>query len=410
MLCYYFPPLIACGANRSAGFVEHLPEFGWDSLVLSVEASKDPWVKTGGQEAKHSNVCRTSEWNLAGIADSLNGVLAKSLSLFRYDLKTNYFRDLLIPDQQIAWFSTRAGTRLAKSCDLIYASCSPFSSALSAVRIARKRGLPLVLDFRDPWTLNNYIHHTPIHRNAIEAMEERVISDCDRLILNTPGTLRLYREKYPTFAEKMCAIPNGYDQLTPVKPKADTDIFRIMHIGSFYGTRSPRTLLQALSELEIPAEFVQVGGDFPEREEFAGRVKITVYPVVPRERALELMGEASLLYLKQGWEKGVKDYVAVAAKTYEYLTTGLPILAEVPPGDNAEIIQRYGANSSVLLSEDPKEMRNAIIQAYEQRTAKVVGINEEFARDFNRRNLTQRLAEVFDDLGSRKTVFHQMSK
>ena len=36
-----------------------------------------------------------------------------------------------LPDIQIAWLSSLRGAQLARSCDCVYASCSPFCSALS---------------------------------------------------------------------------------------------------------------------------------------------------------------------------------------------------------------------------------------------------------------------------------------
>ena len=83
--------------------------------------------------------------------------------------------------------------------------------------------------------------------------------------------------------------------------------------------------------------------------------------------ALAMMRTASLLYVRQGWEPGVTDYIAVAAKTYEYLATGLPILAHCPPGDNVEIIRRYAANSYIVTSPEGRELEGALRAAYENR-------------------------------------------
>ena len=97
------------------------------------------------------------------------------LRLFGSELRDKFFREMIaIPDSQIAWISAPRGIRLARRCSVVYASCSPFSSALSGCIIKRATGRPLVVDFRDAWTLNPHAHHFRFHQRVIEALERRV--------------------------------------------------------------------------------------------------------------------------------------------------------------------------------------------------------------------------------------------
>src|SRR6185503_15710938 len=156
---------------------------------------------------------------------------------------------------------------------------------------------------------------------------------CDALILNTPGAERLYRERYPQHAEKMSCIPNGFDALNDAPAPEGCEHLRIMHLGDFYRSRTPERLLEALARIgRDDIEFVQVGPSCEALGRFADRVRITHMSRVTHAEALVLMRTASVLYLTQGWEQGVDRYVSVASKTYEYLATGAPILAEVPAG------------------------------------------------------------------------------
>jgi len=230
-------------------------------------------------------------------------------------------------------------------------------------------------------------------------LERFVLRACDVLIVNTEGTARLYANAYPDHREKIVTIPNGYDALTPVSGRSTDGDFQIMHVGSFYGSRNPDALLECLVEIRRDdIVFVQVGGSFASYVRFKNRVRIKVLPCVPRKEALELMREASLLYLKQGWEAEVSDYVAVAAKTYEYLATGLPILAEVPPGDNAELVKKYASAAYTVTTNSRTDLRRAVENAYAARARDSVVIHPEFARTLSRRNLTGQLATVFDRL------------
>jgi glycosyltransferase involved in cell wall biosynthesis len=218
------------------------------------------------------------------------------------------------------------------------------------------------------------------------------------LIVNTEGTEALYKSHYPEWQDKIAYIPNGFDVLRPVR-KQDRQRFRIMHVGNFYGSRGPDALLEALAEIADPTiEFVQVGLPTPALQA-ATKVNIRVIPSVPRDRALELMDEASLLYLKQGFEAGDNTiYVSVAAKTYEYLATGLPILADCPPGDNADVVQKYCAHPYVVTSGSPSDLRAAILTAHARHATMKPQVTAEFVERFDRVRLTARLAGLFDQL------------
>ena len=404
MICYYFPPIVTSGVTRSFEFAKLLPRFGWEPLVLTVTHSKDPWVEPSlGADPKGIRVERTLEWNLAGLADFLHGCCCRVARLFGKSLTHNLFREYLcLPDSQIAWFSTIRARSLARECDLIYVSCSPFSSSVSAAIVKRLTGRPLVVDFRDAWSLNPTAHPGRFQRAMIDRCERFVLGACDALVVNTDGAARLYAAVYPEHAEKIVTIPNGYDALTPVDRRPGEGDFQIMHVGTFYGARTPDALLECLAEMgRDDIVFVQVGGSFQSYEQFKKRVRIKILPRLPRERALELMREASLLYLKQGWEPGVSEHIAVGAKTYEYLATGLPILAETPPGDNAELVRKYASTGYVVTSNTRADLRHAVERAYDARSRASVAIHPEFEKKLSRRDLTRQLATLFDKVSAR---------
>ena len=394
MICYYFPPIVASGVARSLEFAKLLPHSGWEPLVLTVRHSKDPWVTLNlGGDPTGIRVERSFEWSLASLADFLHASCRRIARLFGKNLKVNLFREYLcLPDSQIAWFSTIAALRLARECDLIYASCTPFSSSVSAAIVKRLTGRPLVVDFRDVWSP---YHSRRLRRAIISRLQRFVLNTCDVLILNTDGAARLYAAIYPEHRGKIVTIPNGYDVLTPVEQVASGGDFQVMHVGLFFGARNPDELLECLAEIKRDdIVFVQVGGSFDSYERFKDRVRIRVLPPVSREDALKLMREASLLYLKQG----VSERIAVAAKTYEYLATGLPILAEVSPGDNAEIVHKYASAGYVVTSNRRADLRHAVERAYEARMRTSAAIHPQFVEKFSRRTLTRELATLFDRL------------
>jgi glycosyltransferase involved in cell wall biosynthesis len=402
MLCYYFPPLQTAAVARSVGFARHLPMHGWRPTVLSVDDAHDSWGVAGRAAPVPEGIAieRCPEVNLDRPVALVDGVLSKLARRLRgRPVAVHWARELLtVPDPQIGWRARRPGTALARASDCIYVSCSPFSGAPIALDIARRSDRPLVIDFRDAWSLNPHAAWTSdLYRRRIMRLERRALAGAERAIFNTPGALRLYRDAYPEFADRFVCIPNGYDALHPA-PARDRDApFTIMHVGTLYGARSPERVLQALAELGLPgARFVQVGPSHPALEQWRDRVEIEVTGQLDPQTALARMREASVLYLRQGFEEGVRDYVAVAAKTYEYLATGLPVLAECPPGDNADIVARHAPGASVVTAPDPTAMRLAVEALWRERGTRVPAVDPVFARDYSRPRLAGELAATLN--------------
>jgi glycosyltransferase involved in cell wall biosynthesis len=386
--------------TRSLAFSVNLKAFGWEPTVLTVADSKDTWMRKHERVPEGISIVRTGELNLHGFVELAHGATNRLWRLAGRELEKNYFRDLLcVPDAQIAWFSSLRGTRLAYDHDVIYISCSPFSSAISGVIMKLFSGRPLVLDFRDPWSLNPHNHHVAFHRLIASREERWAIERCDKLILNTPSAERLYRRAYPGCAAKMVTIPNGYDRLNPALPQAAGSPFRIMHVGHFYRTRQPDLLLEALARIGNPEiEFVQIGGAAEALTRYREKVSITVVDSMPHSEALDAMRTASLLYMKQGFEADVAEYAPIAAKTYEYLATGLPILAESPPGDNVDLVRQYAAHAHIVTRPDVVALQEAVLHAYSERHTAMPSISDSFVAQFSRVSLTQQLARILADV------------
>ena len=213
MLCYYFPPLSSAGTQRSVGFARWLRDCGWTPVVLTVQRSRTRWEQGGEKIPQDVAIVRTVELNLQRLLSLLTGAFNRLCDALGIRRRPSPFFTWCLPDPQIAWLSTWRGVRVARDADCVYATCSPFSSALSATLIKLISGKPLVLDFG----IRGHSIHTPttapLQRRVLGFLEGLCIRCCDALILNTPGAERLYRERYPQHAEKMSCIPNGFDAL-----------------------------------------------------------------------------------------------------------------------------------------------------------------------------------------------------
>ena len=405
MICYYYPPIRSVGAIRSVEFSKLLPEFGWTPSVLSVSKAQEKWLASGTTAPPGVEVDYSPELPFPGLLDFLHGVSVRLFRLFGVEITRNYFREYLaIPDSQIFWLFGIKGYKLSTAVDAIYVSCGPHSPAIVASVISKFSGKPLVLDYRDTWSFNPYLKRSGFTFWVTNILEKFVLKQATKVILNTAGALKHYQTHFPEFYAKMTCIPNGYDSIPELQP-AQSERFIILHLGSFYTSRRPDLLLQAIRQLpELKIQFIQVGGSFESYPQFAEMQNLTVIESVKREETQRYLEQASLLYLKQGWEDGVTDYIMVAAKTYEYIAAGLPILAEAPPGDNIEMVRKYAAKSYLVTTPDDLEsMKTQLRAAYaDWEQAKNSSepfknkINPEFLEKFDRRNLTRELAKVLE--------------
>lgn len=396
-ISYYFPPIASSGTYRNAGFVRELPEFGWEPIVLTVRDAKDPWALSRNVPVPDGvDVHRTPEIDLGWLPDKLVGLTNRIIKPFGKTLRFNPYRDVIcMPDAQAGWRIARKVRELSEQADCIFVSCSPFSSGVALAKMRPSLDVPVVVDFRDPWMANKSVGqfgYRWTHRRRAR-LERFIFERADVVILNTADSKAVYDGLYPEFSSKTLTIENGFDQLNLPAPAERPDHFRIVHIGSFYGARKPTLLLEALAEARIEgAEFVQVGPFCEEVERFSDRVRVTQTGPVSREEALSYMRSAAVLYLKQRFNEPGKRYTAIAAKTFEYLATGVPILAELPAGDNAEIVARYAVRAAFINEHSVSQMIDALGELVTCWRESQPEVAQDFMEDCSRRAIAERLA------------------
>jgi hypothetical protein len=161
MICYYYPPLLDVGCRRSVAFSKFMKNHGWQPFVLSVKNPDKTFCQLG-QEPPPANipvVYTRSLFNTYWMFGKINGMLSRLLSFFDIHLKRNYLHDIFsVPDIFVGWIpgAVFSGYRLIKKnqIDCIYVSCSPFSSAIAGIVLKKLTRKILIVDFRDPFSVN----------------------------------------------------------------------------------------------------------------------------------------------------------------------------------------------------------------------------------------------------------------
>jgi glycosyltransferase involved in cell wall biosynthesis len=321
---------------------------------------------------------------------------------------------LLIPDDKIGWipFALRQGRRILESqkVDLIHALSPPPSSLLVAAILAGRRRLPLVVDFRDPWT-HFTLHHWMrfAARRRIEgAMERAVLRRASLILSATHPRTEMLRDSYPSIpSARFETLTNGFDlqDFGPPTPPPRNDPFTLVYTGSIYYFRNPGGFLQALEKTlttypdmrdKVQVIFAGLSGpDLSRRIGEHGLEQIVkILGIVPYQQSIELQKEADLLLLFLGDSPMAPSWYP--AKVFEYLATGRSILALAPEGITADLVREAGTGV-VVSPEDVPAIGEAIRDLFLRwREGTLPSLKDpDFPARFERRALTARLVEMY---------------
>jgi glycosyltransferase involved in cell wall biosynthesis len=369
-------------------------------------------------------------------------------------LRLEYLRDLLYvsshgPDTAFSWNrrAVRAALALSrrKQIDAIYVSLRPFSSAFIGTRLKRLIGVPVVLDFRDPWT-QYFLATFPtwLHYKVSQWLEKSAVRQADHVITITP-TARTNLLKWCSFLspDKVTCITNGFCEeefSVPAESQPRDDVFRILYSGNFCGgpedkpvasrnaiewawrtlrrtleytprrfdrvAHSPRFLLDAMSELvaEDPSlrkrlRFVHIGPSGPSHVQYVRKLGleecVEFCGFVPHAEAVERMLAANALFFCLADSPTGERNDCIPQKAFEYIASGKPVLALSPPGDATELFERTGV-AEICPPRDIPAIKTAIRRLMSGSRAYTP--NEAVRETYGRRQLTSRLVHILDGL------------
>jgi glycosyltransferase involved in cell wall biosynthesis len=416
MIAYAYPPILTVAKNRVLRFERHLRDFGYEPIIHTVKnpdlrrtpASVDP-------APDRPHVYRSYAINLGWPAAIVSWIGDKVARLFGANVRRDPLRRLLFfPDVHIGWipFCVVKSLQIIRRqrISVIYVTCSPFSSVITGVILKAFTGLPLVFDFRDPWSFNE--HDPKLVRRLSAVVERRVIAACDAFIANTATSERTYRELYPELAPRMTHIYNGITA-PPWVVSEPASCFTLLYVGAFYNPEYLDLVFETVNEVfasrEIRIEFAGFDSAALDRavsrHHMGERVVRHGFIEKPEELQRIYRRASALLYYNGFAADGTLIDCVVRAKLYDYLATGVPILAIAPPGEVSDLLARYSP-ASVNVSGNLRsgELRAGLARAlndmYERwcRGDLATQPNSDFLRMFGGEELTRQLATVFDRL------------
>ena len=372
---YLFPPTGGVGVHRVTKFVKYLPCWGWESSVLTVSNPSVPLRDESLlQDIPAGTIIRRAKTYEPGYAvkQAVSGGQnshqqgfspARHLKL----LARKCANTLLQPDSQILWHphAMKAGMRLLADVphDAIIATGPPFSSFLLGARLARKSGLPLILDYRDEWDISNAYWENKGHgrfANWIQTRQQaRVVNAAQVLLATTPSSAAAIGRFAQSHGSSAIStfIYNGFDPddytSVPSFPESTRQNaprrFRLAFIGTLWNLNSIRPVVSALLQVdqENPGladeiELLVAGRRTPDQETIldqlsTSRVQLTRMPFVSHPEAIKLMRSAdALLMINSDLPKAQQ---IINAKTFEYMAARRPMFVVAPRGDVWDLVR-----------------------------------------------------------------------
>jgi glycosyltransferase involved in cell wall biosynthesis len=418
IIVHDYPPIYSAGTERVLKFSQYLPEFGCRPVILTtgryggMPDDADSEVYRAG-DLVHSLFSPLRRRKAAGVAATEQvrvATVPSSSALGR-------LRDLLmVPDTKIGWRipAVHLGRQLIRdiSPDIIFSSSPPETAHLVAGHLARASRVPWVADLRDGWLFEPPVPQlrSGAVRRAIEGRMERALAGTAAAVVavTDPITEDL-AARYAGVIRRTRTISNGYDAAGfagLARQRPEDGVFRLTYTGAFSGSsqgRSADALFRAIGQLlrEDPVTPLQLEIVGPVSEEERGLAErfgiaqlVSFIPQVPRKQAYQHQIDADALLLVTA--PGVRS--VATSKLYDYIGAGRPILALAEGNAAAETVQRFGLGVTVAPN-DPAAIAAGLRELMRRRAAGETWLGfEEARRHFERRQLTEVLARVFDEV------------
>jgi len=398
------------GVQRTQKFAKFLPEFDWKPLVLTTD-SKGFYAYDNTLlsefEGRKIEIFRTKDQKSSKKSDENNKKI-KIPSWTKQKIGRYIFGWIFFPDRFIKW--KKPAEILAKEIikenapDVILATAPPFTDFLLAQELAKKHNIPFVVDYRDSWTSNEFHYFpTPLHKNKIQKLEERILSQAEKIIVISRHAKELLLKRYQFLTHQdIQIIPHGYDEedfLAHPNAKPDANIMTITHSGMFQDNRTPKFFMRALSEFLKENQNARgkirlrlVGAMRKSHLRLIKKFKLeeSVSPVgnVSHQQAVKYLLESDVLWLM------LADKIRTPGKLYEYFGSRKTLFVTSPDGNMKDLAKKSGA-AFTTKHDDIQAIKENISSLFKLwQGGALPKPNEEFVLGYERRKLTEELAKT----------------
>jgi Glycosyl transferase 4-like domain len=234
LVSYYFPRLGGIGSTRAASFAYHLPEFGWEPLLLAPRAT--PHAQDGQPRFRPECVVRATSIELRQLGKLLPaapGGTGGRRGNIRAPVRSAAHRYVFCPDAQIGWYLGAVSTGLRAlrryPVDVVHSSSFPITAHLVGRTVSRQAGVRWVTEFRDPWSETLPEDHP--YAGRTRRLERRLGTAADSVVMPTPTLTTHFERRW----KREVGLTNGFDAVPDPAPPSDRPV--VTYLGSYYAGR-----------------------------------------------------------------------------------------------------------------------------------------------------------------------------
>ncbi len=423
MITFSWPPLMRAGVWRPLRLAKYLPRNGWMPTIVTSKGSETGGVadvaSTGCEGFEVHRVMPRGDVDVARAISRVGGpvlrLLRKERGWLEEAISWRTRRFVHFPDWGTClnrWISplVAESIRLAKTgrYSAIYVTSPPNSMAIVAGIVATATRLPVVLDFRDPWTQNFTYRYSGMRHALARVLEAWCIRSARKVIVVTPRLSAGVTELYPFARRKIECISNGYDpdDIPGVSGDGRGDRFVVTLMGTSH--EDPRCLFLAIqkgacSHPAFAEKFVfrwigDSGGAVYVVKELGLDKNVELLGCLPHGQAVQQAARSDALWLEVPIGR-TAEYVS-CLKTFEYLALRRPVLGTVPATCCARSIVERACTCRLIASREPEDIAGLLVGAFRdwQQGRLVCNADEDYITKFRADNLTRRLAAVLHEM------------
>lgn len=384
-----WPPTVNAQIIRLANLVKHLPEYGWEPVVVARAHRKED--KKNIELAKEVDGIKRYFYrgflpNRSRISEVLNSVFITDI----------YLIDLIANFKKINKIIS------VEKPDVIFAETPP-SGLITGYLLGKRHGIRTVLGYADPWTLNYYYRHiSPLHHSFFSKMEREIFESADEIV--GASYMQLDEMKH-VFGSKRTVhwIPNGFDdekEFPKIEKERENEKKVFLYVGGIYRTFS-LDFLRLFREIwdehpELRGKFiVRFIGNIAEsklleiNEIGAGFVDVRGYVPISELVKERACADVNILSLSYGFSQ--KTF---SSRITQYARTGRPTMVFANRDSiAAEVLIRSGLGFVFEQSEIEKA-KDFIIRAIEGKIE--VHPDMDYIMQFEWGNIAKRLASILE--------------
>jgi hypothetical protein len=405
VLAVSYPPTGGVGVIRTLKFTKYLPACGWRPIVVTLPAGTKH-IQDGSLSNEIPGGMTVHRPAFFNYREKLPKIFVK---LFQPIEKRLTFPDKYVRWNKAAFKYISENIIPREKIDLIYTSVGPHSTMLLAHSLMKRHQIPFFIDFRDPFSFSQYalLDKKNNYQKKAQAIEKAVFRDAAHINNVSKIWKDKYDERYPFIAEKSSLIHNGYDEddFAQLGDKKENSIFTIGYNGTFSRIVPLDPLLSSITDIHRQhgiAMRLSIATPI-KKEKLTSRYAYLFQNdlldhkgFLPHRESLKNVFRADVSALILNDVEATEGMIP--AKTFEYLRIGNPILLLHRKGSFlADIIEKTKTGVIINIS-DSAEIIQTLLMLHAQWRNDALRHQPDWneIRKYERRNLTGKLAEIFN--------------